>query len=236
VKSWASWKSLCTIAAAVFGSAVSQACNPPSPPVPDVSTQVYLDTTGTVVNLDSIRNQLTQFKGPTVSFERRATCAGCVVKVELTRLGKTRDIKPDDGPDPARQIAYLKNTDTTDSTEMYKMAPGQTYALQIGRSKSGAADWSVVEIPPGHTGVLRVTAHGPITSCTPHHTPGLSKVTFANCDDHAGDVFFPGSAMIDFKALKAMLTGMAKSFAHPFRGEMLERRAWFSCDYGCCTA
>lgn len=237
MKSRASWKSLCITTATVVGSVVGQACNPNNPPLPDVSKQVYLDTTGTIVNVDSIKDQLTQFKGKTVSFERRATCAGCIAVVELTRIGRTNDIKPDDGPVPARQIALFKNTDATDVTEMYHFEPGKTYVLQVGRDgATGAAVYSMIELPLAHTGSLRVVARGRLTGCTPHHPPGWSKVSFANCADHASDPSFPGSALIDFNKLKTMVTAFANSLAHGFRGEMAERTAWFSCDYGCCTA
>lgn len=236
MKSWASWKSLCTIAGAVFASVIGQGCNPSSAPFPDVSKQVYLDTTGTVVNVDSITNQLTLFKGPTRSFERRATCPGCVVIVEVTRIGKTNDIDPDSGPSPARQIALFKNTDARDTTEMYHFLPGRSYVLQVGRGLTGAAVYTFIELPLAHTGILRVTARGGVTGCTPRHAPGPSKVGFANCYDHAWDPSFPGSALIDFHALRVMAVAIRDRLAMAFHGEMAERSAWFSCDYGCCTA
>ena len=237
MKSWASWKSLCIIAGTVLATLSWQACNPSSSPFPDVSTQVYLDTTGTVVNLDSLRNELTKFQGKTVKFERRATCAGCIVDVEVTRISKTDDIDPDAGPSTPRQIALFKNTDARDTTEMYHFEPGKTYVLQIGAATPGGpAVYSMIELSSGRTGRLRVVASGHVVGCLPKHVPGWSKVGFANCTDHAWGTTFRESALTDFGPLKAMIVGAETAITHRFRGEMAERTAWFSCDYGCCTA
>jgi len=108
------------------------------------------------------------------------------------------------------------------------------YIFQIGRDPvTHAATYSMIELPLGHTGSLRVVARGGVNMCSPHAT-GRSKVSFAYCSDNASDGSWVGSSMVDFVALRAAFY-TAIRFVLP-DGLLYERRGWFSCDSGCCTA
>ena len=217
----------------VFGFSIG--CVGAPAPGPEVVTEVPLDTTGVVVNLDSVRAQLTRFASRPARFSRRATCPGCTADVEVRRTSRTNDIKADDGPTTPRQIAVITNLDPRDTTEMYHFEPGKQYAFQIGRDRgTGAATYSMIEVPPGHTGRLRVVAGGRITKCTPTHAPGWSKVSFGYCSDYAASDSWLGSSMIDFASVRDLLVSAIR-LVLPDR-LALERAGWFSCDSGCCTA
>lgn len=220
-------------ASLVFGLSIG--CVGAPAPGPEVVTEVPLDTTGVAVNLDSVRAQLTRFAARPVRFTRRATCAGCTADVEVQRTGRTNDIKADDGPATPRQIALITNVDARDTTEMYHFEPGKQYAFQIGRDRgTGAATYSMIEIPLGHTGRLRLVAGGRVTKCTPIHEPGRSKVSFGYCTDYAASDAWVGSSMVDFASVRAgFLSAIRMLLPDRF---LAERAGWFSCDSGCCTA
>jgi hypothetical protein len=237
VNSPASWKRLWAAAAAAVTLWVSESCKNPPAPAPDLSVQINLDTTGTVVNADSLRAQLNKYVGKTVHFSRRGKCNGCVVDVTLKRIGKTYDIKALDGPVTPRQIALLHNSDAADTTEMYNMAPRHDYVLQIGRdSVTHASTYAVIELPLTPTGPLHVVASGTVTGCHPGHASIFSKVSFAYCTDDAINPAFEGSAMMsELGTIRSAIATVRRFFARA-RTETLERRGWFSCDSGCCTA
>jgi hypothetical protein len=227
------------ITIAPFIALLQSACAPvppASPPPGERPAEIVLPPSGSLGNAAAVRLQLALFRrGDTHTHTRPATCTGCTVKVEIKSIGMTRDIVPLNGPRHFRIVAWIRNTDPTDTENVYRLKPQTDYLMWIDSaplSPDGLSRtiWGLVELPLA-TGPLTRDTIGYVRRCpTPHPTPSkVSDADFKECEySHAPartaartDVF--SHALFDQGATPTARNVFSAS------------KAWFDCGGYCCS-
>ena len=208
----------CVMLGAFFSSCATTEFYPSSARAAEINFPEDL----TAADSSALEGQLTAFTwGPA----HYAECNGCAQphEVRIRAVGKTKDIKANDGPKHRRIVAMIENISNED---VYHTPSGVTfqahskYLMWVSRdTATGHATWGMFKLAVGHIpGQI-----GLLTSCG--HEIGsyaIDDANFYNC----------GDAHVSFSLI-------TKAYAAPThtRGATaaIVKRTWVSCDPDCCT-
>jgi len=200
-------------------TAVVVSCNPE----PSQLQAISLPDTLTAQDSTALETQIAQFAGPW----HDAPCTGCQAngEVKIRAVGKTTDIKANDGP-PRRLVGQIQNTsgeDVTHGPSGFVFKAHKTYLLFVSRAASPAtnAQWGMTVFGLGYNPNAVI---GALEDCgDPPTSPKIDDVNFYNCGErHA--YAKPGSLV------KTAYAGERLPVA-----ATIPKRAWVSCDPDCCT-
>jgi hypothetical protein len=227
------------ITIAPFIALLQSACAavPPAQPAPrENPAEIVLPPPNSFGNGLRVRAALIPFKrGTPHSHTRPATCTGCTVKVEIKSVGMTRDIVPLNGPKHFRIVAWIRNTDPTDTENVYRLKPETDYLMWVDSaplSPDGTSRtiWGLVELPLA-TGALTRDTIGYVRRCpTAHPTPStVSDADFKECEySHA-----PARTAARTEVFSHALFDRAAT--PPGRNVFSAHKAWFDCGGYCCS-
>ena len=129
-------------------TAVVVSCNPE----PSQLQAISLPDTLTAQDSTALETQIAQFAGPW----HDAPCTGCQAngEVKIRAVGKTTDIKANDGP-PRRLVGQIQNTsgeDVTHGPSGFVFKAHKTYLLFVSRAASPAtnAQWGMTVFGLGY--------------------------------------------------------------------------------------
>lgn len=185
-------------------------------------------------------------RGPKHERRRKGKNCNCANWVTIQSVGETEDIKPNDGPDPARLVAYIENQDLSRTTEkpQFKPKTQAVYYVQVSRdAPTSRAKWRLLEFPAAGGGLILAVDSGWVNGCG--HPPYVAPdADFKACDGQhltdstgmvaSGSSFRPG--MLRATVLTRNVFSGFTSREAPWRAMLLgEDPTWISCNAGCCT-
>jgi hypothetical protein len=180
---------------------------------------INLPPNGSLQAFQQIERELAKYDwGPA----HDAACQGCsgAGDVTIRYVGKTKDIKPSQGPAQLRIVALIQNYSNQDvvHTPSGTTFKAMTKYLMWVHSKNSKAVWGFIELGPGYDpnpkpiGQLYLCGHKPPSQ--------YDDANFQECEDR-----YPVNS-----------TGLVKTaYASTTMAAEIPKKAWVSCDPDCCT-
>jgi hypothetical protein len=196
-------------------------------PIPIPPAEVTLPPKGTLISFDEVERALAKYQwGPA----HDAYCQGCGTAggVTIRSTGRTKDIKPDNGPANRRIVALIQNYSDRDVSHRPSGTTFKAktkYLMWVGNRNSKAV-WGFIELGPGYN--PNPDPIGLLVACKGDHSGGNTwdDANFKKCDTaHAlsGGI---QSAYASTRRQAPDSASMAAFIAEP---------GWVSCDPDCCT-
>jgi hypothetical protein len=185
-------------------------------------------------------------RGPKHERRRKGENCKCANWVTIQSVGETRDIDPNDGPMPARLVAYIENQDPARTTEKPRFKPKTqaVYYVQVSRdAPSSRAKWRLLEFPAAGGGLIVAVDSGWVNGCG--HAPADSAdADFQDCSGYhftdstglvaSGSSFRPGLLRATVLG-RSVLSGFTNRNESRSAALLAEDPTWISCNAGCCT-
>jgi hypothetical protein len=150
-----------------------------------------------------------------------AVCTGCqsAQDVSIRFTGKTKDVKPSDGPATLRIVALIRNWSTQEVLHQpsgVTFKPNTTYLMWAHRTKAKRAVWGFIELGSDYTDNPQPLGY--LDSCGHPWKPSLhDDADFADCSKYA---FLPSVPVANAAG------GLMATISAP---------GWIACDPDCCT-
>jgi len=151
-----------------------------------------------------------------------ARCTGCLIPdaVTIKYVGKTKDLKPGNGPPKLRIVAIINNTSNgnVEHTPSGTTFMANTKYLMWVDSRNGKTVWGFIELGPKYTpnpdpiGLLEDCGDKPSAT---------DDADFKECGQHGSTTSSSGWVKSAYAATEATAA--------------ISLRAWVACDPDCCT-